>query len=370
MKKIVIPVIFVLLSFTSCGPVPISRLGVDSMTMNWGQAGTARALIDGQSEQLFFAYALKGWQSGIMTVGDSTINDRTMDFQVTTLATDGTTLLGSHAQSETFDASDPSIINSINLPPGTKINTDLGVFMNRIGTNTHTTLNLVRPIFSMNPIQGSIETVDEVVVRTAGNIPLSVGDIELITEPHFVHTENSISTGYSGKKDNLVINGDTDYFKDFEYIIFLPSFYVGQDFYYLLRGPIWNPERSDWLSDHAGNATTFAMIDTIAGLTTTDPDIIVLRENNAIWQSTARYFRDFLKKYNASLAIMFNGNGTYPDRLMSSVIIVSMNEDMKLAKHQGIQIDIDFSGSTIDISGGMMTITGTPPLKFSTSIID
>ena len=163
---------------SSCGSVLLERLGTNSLVWSWGGEAAAsasgsvsgsRAITDADPDtgSLVLAFGIKGAQSGILTASHSGSPDRSMAFNVQALAPDGVTVLGTFAESESLDVSDPSVINEPGLAVGTKVSVPYSTFINRVGASARTALHLSRQVFIYNPIQAELSRVNEVVFRLA-----------------------------------------------------------------------------------------------------------------------------------------------------------------------------------------------------------
>jgi hypothetical protein len=344
---------------------------------------------------LVFIYGVKGHQSGCLTVGSSNVADKIMSYKASTFAKDGITKLGGGGESESFVIPEPSIYNNDGLPAGTVINTNNGIFMVRMGGGNKTVLNLeFDQAVTLNPVQGVLTEIDEIVVRTGLNNEYYNG-ASVLLQPHFVVNDDAGSTTYSMMQNNLTINKSNTGLENFEYIFFLPASKIGAGFTYYVGGEhtVANPVLGDemvpiegmpnnsefanppsewtknpeWINDQVGNTGLFNMIDKITGVNSSQ------RYESSEWILLAEYFQDFFIKYYKSFSTMFcvnNGLGSSGNSSFQVIALDDSNAPITISQDEIIQVEFVPNGATYSLSAeGVLDISGETPLNFKATVV-
>jgi hypothetical protein len=367
-----------------------------------------------------FGFAFEARQSGAMVVGYSAKPDWSMSFNVSTLASDGTTVLGwdgsqsSQGVSETFAISDPAIVlpahatalvgptAAISYPQGS----DYGIFMTRFQPTGSTLLNVTSS-------STTTESVDEIVVRLANPteslVDTSGNPATLVSGPHFIYngTLYTDSTGYGSPRNLSLGSGATTAtpFANFQYIFFMPASKIGAgasfsvlgtntvispvtgDFDTTLPAPYMTPSSTwqpkdvgTWLTD-TGCAGILAVVQGVNG-ETLNPSVAAASLTVADL-ALGGYFQAFFTKFYAADSTMFNNthgrlgnNGS----LSATFEIIALDDSagpMSLTAGATLNLVFDPTAATYDLASGtngnntvsnILNLQGNPPIKFTTSI--
>jgi len=354
--------------------------------------------------EIGFYVGFKAAQSGCLVAGNSSRSDATMSFTLSAIARDGETILGAAptAEAEEFVLPDPSIIQG-DLADGTAVWAPgrLGMFIARFSPDGSTQLLATPELSDSFPMSTFLSEVDEVVMRTsligepaedanAEQIP----DTLVITSPHFVVDTGDGPVAYHDQNVSLSINGETEVFTNFEYVIFVPASVVGEGFNYFVHGDqtVFDPVLGDemecdanqscswvndpstwtlnpeWINNADGNAGLFEMIDVIADVG--DP---VDRMGNARWVELANYFQGFFAKFYLAGSTMFNvgsGLGSGGNSSFQLIALDDTNGPLLLDQNAVLSVTYAPGDASFVVNGDMLEITADPPLEFQTAVVN
>lgn len=393
------------LVLTACGGGGGASSGgtTSGFTIKLGMtAGTAPAtrLLGGRSAtvaidpaELEFDVAMAGNQGVLYASANGT--QEASRFNVTTQI-EGTTV-GSGFGSEAFPISEPSLVNYhgtgralVNQVGETR---PYGVFMARFKPTGATEITVTPASPAV------IETVDEIVLRIgapyymmydADHPGTQVG--ALIAAPHFVYNPGSGPRLYSDvteycfnesqyfRVQNLAVNTKAA-FANLEYLFFIPRSLPGLSAAFtsgLIFGPdsftvpVQNPADpnsplkpnaayadGNWCFE-TGNAGLNAVIDEMVGLPRTSPE----------WLAMSSYFQQFILKFNKTGCIPWNAAGVIGNVGGLSAEVVILEAPLTLSKGSTLSLTYkaDQSAYAYDADADLLTLSGTPPLNFVTSV--
>ncbi len=345
------------------------------------------------TEKISFLFGIKGNESGILTLGNSSIKGNTMGFGIQKYTENG--YVGSMSSSEEFTLPNPSIINLGNLQAGSKWSPPYGNILVEFGGDKTTVLNTVR----RKGLSGDVDLseVDEIVLRTSTYAEDS--DAIMISQPHFVAHSEQGSKVYSSKTNNLFIDNEKMGLDSFELVLFVPASIVGKDFSWFVSAKDYNDntvsspvinsydektyqfkpfsewiKRDDWKTDNVGNNRLFEMFDNIAGI-----EDISERTTSLKWQALAEYFQDFfIKNYRAG-ATMFNmkqGNqnhGGIGNNGRASFLVIALDDSqgkVKMGQNSRVELGFDIDKTILEKTNDIINLSGKPPLYFKTKIVN
>ncbi|GEM_PF-2696483 len=342
---------------------------------------------------LRFEVGIPATEGGTFTVS----NTNTANIQyvaLTTLASDGQTLLGKDGVSETFLATDPAVLNihsgftsgSLDLAEMGMSAPGPSVFMARFGAGA--TMDITAQLRAQST---PVTSVNEMVLRL-GNPEYSLkdsgsGKANVVTGPHFI--DSSTGTLYSPltttpdrtvlHTENLTANGQDYAFLGMGYIFFVPASKIGQgQSCYVFGGSnasgevdytklgMYDPTGlsvSEWILRSPGLAKA---LDQFAGSDRT----------TTRWTNLATYFKGYVEKFmGTEPPIHFSptSRSLGTKGYASPFEIIALDDTNGLLSLDGnatlnLKVDLNATGLTYTLDGGKLNVAGTPPLRFMTTV--
>ncbi len=350
-----------------------------------------------QPDVLQFNVGIPATQGGTLMASTSS-GTTVQQFYLSTLAPDGKTIWGYGGPSESFLPTDASVVNahggftggSIDLGAAGMTAPGPGVFMARFGLGVTTEMSVKAQLQTQMLTQ-----VDEIVLRLANpEYPLkdaAAGTANVVTAPHFHYSngatttlfapETSLPNGQRLFAENLTANGTAHALVDMQYLFFVPASKIGAGQSCFVFGGtsivgtttyanlgVFDPTGlsvADWIKKSPGLAKA---LDQFAGSDRTTQR----------WLGLAAYFNAYITKFMGyGSSIYFSpvthtlGITNYPSPF-EIIALDDANGPMSLAGFATLNLSYnpDPLGTRYTLSGTTLDVSGTPPIKFYTSVSD
>jgi hypothetical protein len=327
-----------------------------------------------------FNFGLAANQGRTLVVSNSGA-DTTQEYFVSTVINGQT--VGSNGVSETFDANNLSVINSVGMTGPGSINLGSqtpGVFMARFGPNVSTTM-------TMSAANTTLTSMDEMMLRLANpEYPLSdgaTGTANIVTAPHLYYNGKLYAPRVDTADhvqihpENLTVDATAHSLMDMQYIFFVPSSKIGINNSYFVQGGtvqgtpagtfdynnlgVYDPTGltdSEWMTKSPGLSAAI--------------DYFVANGAPMTRDAMIAYFRTFFAKFMGTT--MFGSLHTLGNTSNPSPFEIIAMDSTPLSGSSVLNLtyDADNSSFNYDPNTDSMNITGVssgaPPIKFTTTV--